>query len=40
MIEVKGNPKYKGTFTAHILAGFYAEGDAEIDKKYTFIVQE
>ncbi|OBY74893.1 hypothetical protein [Acinetobacter gyllenbergii] len=39
-IEIKGTPKYKGTFTVHISAGFYAGGDAEIDKKYTFIVQE
>lgn len=39
IIEVKGTPKYKGTFTIHIWAGFYAGGGAEIKRTYTFIVQ-
>nr|WP_174506279.1 membrane lipoprotein lipid attachment site-containing protein [Acinetobacter sp. Marseille-Q1620] len=39
IIEVKGNPKYKGTFTIHIWVGFYAGGDAEINKTYTLTVQ-
>ncbi|KHN66395.1 hypothetical protein AV645_02080 [Acinetobacter calcoaceticus] len=39
IIEVKGTPKYKGTFTIHIWAGFYAGGSNEINKTYTFTVQ-
>ncbi|MBJ8434971.1 hypothetical protein [Acinetobacter pittii] len=39
VIEVKGTPKYKGTFTIHIWVGFYAGGGNEIDKTYAFTVQ-
>jgi len=39
IIEIKGTPQYKGTFTIHILAGFYAGGGGKIDKTYTLIVQ-
>ena len=39
IIEMKGSPKYKGEFKIHIWAGFYAGGDAEIDKTYTFKVE-
>ena len=39
IIEIKGSPKYKGEFKIHIWAGFYAGGDAEIDKTYTFKVE-
>lgn len=39
IIEVKGTPKYKGVFTIHIWAGFYAGGGNEIKKNYTFTVQ-
>lgn len=39
IIEIKGIPKYRGTFTIHIWGGFYGGGDAEINKKYTFKVE-
>ncbi|PTV49542.1 hypothetical protein [Acinetobacter seifertii] len=39
VIEVKGTPKYKGIFTIHIWAGFYAGGNNEINKTYNFTVQ-
>ncbi|MFI8145495.1 hypothetical protein [Acinetobacter sp. ABJ_C5_2] len=39
IIEVKGIPKHKGTFTIHIWAGFYAGGNNEINKTYNFTVQ-
>jgi hypothetical protein len=39
IIEIKGTPKYSGTFTIHILGGFYGGGDAKINKKYTFKVE-
>ena len=40
VIQIKGVPKYKGKYTIHIRADFYAGGDAEIDKTYSFIVQD
>ncbi|WP_336929583.1 hypothetical protein [Acinetobacter tandoii] len=40
IIEIKGTPKYKGIFTISIWAGFYAGGDAEINKTYTLKVEE
>ena len=40
VIQIKGVPKYKGKYTIHIRADFYAGGDAEIDKTYNFIVQD
>ncbi|EXE33448.1 hypothetical protein J562_2256, partial [Acinetobacter baumannii 1440750] len=40
IIQIKGVPKYKGKYTIHIRADFYAGGDAEIDKTYSFIVQD
>ncbi len=39
IVEVKGTPKYKGTFTIHIWVGFYAGGGNEINKTYIFTVQ-
>ncbi|WP_262448335.1 hypothetical protein [Acinetobacter pittii] len=39
IIEVKGIPKYKGTFTIHIWVGFYAGGNNEINKTYNFTIQ-
>lgn len=39
IIEIKGTPKYRGTFTIHIWGGFYGGGNAEINKKYTFKVE-
>lgn len=39
IIEVKGTPKYKGTFTIHIWAGFYGGGSNEINKTYNFTVK-
>lgn len=39
IIEIKGTPKYKGTFTIHFWGGFYGGGDAEINKTYTFKVE-
>ncbi|HCJ6511982.1 TPA: hypothetical protein NU718_003611 [Acinetobacter baumannii] len=39
IIEVKGTPQYKGTFTIHIWAGFYGGGSNEINKIYNFAVQ-
>ena len=39
IIEIKGTPKYKGVFTISIWAGFYAGGNAEINKTYTFKVE-
>ena len=39
VIEIKGKPNYKGVFTIKIWAGFYAGGNAEIDKTYTFNVE-
>ena len=39
IIEVKGTPKYKGTFTIHIWVGFYGSGSNEINKNYTFKVE-
>ncbi|CAI3107822.1 hypothetical protein [Acinetobacter calcoaceticus] len=39
IIEIKGSPRYKGKFTIHILAGFYAGGREIVDKTYTFTVQ-
>ncbi|QRQ13753.1 hypothetical protein [Acinetobacter pittii] len=40
VIQIKGTPKNKGKYTIHIRADFYAGGDAEIDKTYSFIVQD
>ncbi|EOH6036177.1 hypothetical protein OHW25_03845 [Acinetobacter baumannii] len=40
IIEVKGTPKYKGTFTIHIWAGFYAGGGKEIKIIYTLKVEK
>lgn len=39
-LKISGVPKYKGTFTIHIYANFYAGGDGELDKTYEFIVNE
>lgn len=39
-LKISGVPKYKGTFTIHIYAGFYATGDGKLDKTYEFIVNE
>ncbi|EPF79761.1 hypothetical protein [Acinetobacter rudis] len=39
IIEIKGKPKYKGTFFIKIWAGFYAGGNSEIDKTYIFKVE-
>lgn len=39
-LKISGVPKYKGTFTIHIYAGFYASGDGKLDKTYEFIVNE
>lgn len=39
-LKISGVPKYKGTFTIHIYASFYAGGDGELDKTYEFIVKE
>lgn len=39
IIEIKGKPKYKGTFFIKVWAGFYAGGNSEIDKTYTFKVE-
>jgi len=39
-LKITGVPKYKGTFTIHIYAGFYASGDGKLDKTYEFIVNE
>lgn len=40
VIQIKGTPKHKGEYRIHIRADFYAGGDAEIDKTYSFIVQD
>ncbi|MGN2484795.1 hypothetical protein D3C81_508420 [compost metagenome] len=40
VIQIKGTPKIKGKYIIHIRADFYAGGDAEIDKTYSFIVQD
>ncbi|MFA2970674.1 hypothetical protein KWE21_08615 [Acinetobacter pittii] len=37
-ITIKGVPKYTGVFTIYISTGFYAGGDAEINKTYTLKV--
>lgn len=39
-LKISGVPKYKGIFTIHIYAGFYASGDGKLDKTYEFIVNE
>lgn len=39
-LKISGVPKYKGTFTIHIYAGFYASGDGNLDKNYEFVVKE
>ncbi|MCU4504050.1 hypothetical protein KTI78_12825 [Acinetobacter sp. WU_MDCI_Abxe161] len=39
-LKISGVPKYKGNFTIHIYAGFYASGDGKLDKTYEFIVNE
>ncbi|ELW82467.1 hypothetical protein ACIN5021_0117 [Acinetobacter sp. OIFC021] len=39
-LKISGVPKYKGTFTIHVYAGFYASGDRELDKTYEFVVKE
>lgn len=39
IIEIKGTPKYKGTFTIDIWGRFYGGGAAEIKKTYTFKVE-
>ncbi|MDO7209686.1 hypothetical protein Q5M48_16045 [Acinetobacter nosocomialis] len=39
-LKISGVPKYKGTFTIHIYAGFYASGDGNLDKTYEFVVKE
>lgn len=38
IIEIKGTPKYKGSFSIKIRVGFFGGGDARIDKTYTFTV--
>lgn len=40
IIEIKGTPKYKGTFTVHISVDFYSGGGAEIDQTYTILVKD
>ncbi|MEO4177990.1 hypothetical protein ABH298_17600 [Acinetobacter pittii] len=39
-LKISGVPKYKGTFTIHIYAGFYASDDGNLDKTYEFVVKE
>ncbi|EOH6036178.1 hypothetical protein ACL94L_001408 [Acinetobacter baumannii] len=39
-ITIKGIPKYTGVFNIYISTGFYAGGDAEINKTYTLKVEE
>jgi len=39
-LKISGVPKYKGTFTIHIYASFYASGDGNLDKIYEFVVKE
>ncbi|MFA2970676.1 hypothetical protein KWE21_08625 [Acinetobacter pittii] len=38
-ITIKGIPKYTGVFTIYISTGFYAGGDAEINKTYILKVE-
>ncbi|RSO36893.1 hypothetical protein [Acinetobacter lactucae] len=40
VIQIKGTLKYKGQYTIHIRTDFFGGGDAEIDKTYSFIVQD
>ncbi|WP_151688048.1 hypothetical protein [Acinetobacter nosocomialis] len=40
VIQIKGTPKNKGKYIIRIRADFYAGGGAEIDKTYSFIVQD
>ncbi|MCG9480283.1 hypothetical protein MCL30_00530 [Acinetobacter pittii] len=39
IIEIKGTPKYTGKYTINIKADFFGGGNAEINKNYTFTVQ-
>lgn len=39
IIEIKGKPKYKGSFSIKIWAGFQGGGSSVIDKTYTFKVE-
>ncbi|MEQ1345242.1 hypothetical protein [Acinetobacter seifertii] len=39
IIEIKGKPKYKGTFSIKIWAGFHGGGSSVIEKNYTFKVE-
>ena len=39
ILEIKGTPKHKGIFTISIWSGFYAGGNEEINKTYTFKVE-
>ena len=39
IIEIKGKPKYKGSFSIKIWVGFYGGGSNEINKTYIFTVQ-
>ncbi len=38
-LKISGVPKYKGTFTIHVYAGFYASGDGNLDNTYEFVVK-
>ncbi|EJB8412603.1 hypothetical protein MW335_002851 [Acinetobacter baumannii] len=40
IIEIKGKPKYKGTFSIKIWAGFYGGGSSVIEKNYTLKVEK
>lgn len=39
IIEIKGTPKYKGSFSIKIRVGFFGGGAARIDKTYMFKVE-
>jgi len=39
IIEIKGKPKYKGSFSIKIWAGFQGGGSSVIDKTYTLKVE-
>ena len=38
IIEIKGKPKYEGNFSINIYVDFYAGGNNEIKKTYSFTV--
>lgn len=39
IIEIKGKPKYEGTYSISIYADFFGGGNNEIKKTYTFKVE-